>query len=225
MPVTIARKTLSRFAVGAAIVIALSACSPTDGAETTASRDDESSSSPATQSTGDKDSSTAASPTTKSSSPTPIAASSDGPAKNWPVPKMPAKAKKHDLEGAAEFTKYYFELIEYTSVTNESKPISKVSSSDCELCDEAIIEPAKHNKEKGGWNTGGAFDLSISSAQKEGPDEVWVSFTYLQAGGQVYDPDKTVRTTLEETSTPVVGSFFLGWKDGWRVNSVEFPES
>lgn len=225
MPVTIARKALSRFAVGAAIAIALSACSPTDGAETTASGDDESSSSPATQSTGDKDSSTAASPTTKSSSPTPIAATSDGPAKNWPVPKMPAKAKKHDLEGAAEFTKYYFELIEYTAITNESGAIDKVSTPKCELCQNDIIEPAKNNKKNGGWSTGGKFHPNISSAQKEGPNEVWVAFKYMQDDSYVYDPDKVLNRILHETPKPVVGSFFLEWKQGWQVNSVEIATS
>ncbi|MDN5813691.1 MAG: DUF6318 family protein [Micrococcaceae bacterium] len=225
MPLTIARKALSGFAVGAAVAIALSACSPSDGAENRSPSGTTPASSSASPSVAGKDGSAASSPTTKSASPTPIAASSDGPAKNWPVPKMPAAAKKHDLEGAAAFTEYYFDLIEYTSVTNESKPISKVSSPECQLCHASIIDPAISNKKSGGWNTGGAFKLSVSSAQKEGPNEVWVSFNYIQAGGLVYDPDKTVRTTLEKTPKPVVGSFFLGWDDGWRVNSVEFPKS
>lgn len=137
---------------------------------------------------------------------------------------MPAAAKVHTVEGAAAFTKYYFELIEYTTVTNNSAPISKVSSTECGLCQEDIIGPAKKNKRNGGWNTGGEFDLSLSSAQKEG-NEVWVAFKYTQAAGHVYDADKSLKTILEKTPKPVTGSFFLGWQGGWRVNSVEFPNS
>lgn len=137
---------------------------------------------------------------------------------------MPKAAKEHTVEGAAAFTKYYFDLIEYTTVTNESAPISKVSAPNCELCQDDIIGPAKKNKKNGGWNTGGEFDLSISSAQKEGA-EVWVAFKYMQAAGRVYDANKSLKTILEETPEPVTGSFFLGWQGGWRVNSVEFPKS
>lgn len=225
MPVTIARKALSGFAAATAVAMSLSACSPSDGADNAGSTSASPSSSKGSPSAATQSSRKVHPASSRSASPTPVAASSDGPAKNWPVPKMPAKAKKHSLDGAAAFSEYYFELIEYAAVTSESKPISILSSPECKLCQEAIIAPAKYNKKRGGWNTGGEFHVSISSAQREGHDEVWVSFKYTQAGGRVYDPDRSVRTTLEATSNPIVGSFFLGWADGWLVNSVEFPSS
>lgn len=138
---------------------------------------------------------------------------------------MPAAAKKHDLEGAAAFSKYYFELIEYTAITNESAPINEASSPKCDLCQNDIIKPAIDNKKNGGWSTGGKFHPTISSAQDEGSDEVWVAFKYLQDETYVYDPDKVLNRILHETPKPVVGSFFLEWQQGWQVNSVEIATS
>ncbi|WP_343900527.1 DUF6318 family protein [Arthrobacter rhombi] len=217
MPVTITRRTRAGLAIAGVLALALSACSPSNGSD-----------GPSSSGSGTLAASSSAvaggsspAPTSKSASPTPIPASSKGPAKNWPVPKMPEAAKKHTLKGAGAFSEYYFELIEYTSVTNESAPIRKVSSSDCDLCQNDIIKPAIENAKNGGWITGGKFHPSISSAQKEGTKEVWVSFKYLQDESRVYDPDKVLNRILHETSDPVVGSFYLEWNHGWQVNSVE----
>lgn len=220
MPATNTHRTRSYFAVAAALALALSACSPSDGSNQKPASSPTSSGSSSASGSSTK----AASPTPQSASPTPIAASSKGPAKNWPVPEMPPAAKKKTLKGAAAFAEYYFELIEYTAVTNDPAPIAKASSSDCDLCQDDIIKPAKANKKSGGWSTGGKFRPTISSAQREG-SEVWVAFKYLQEESRVYDPDKVLNRILHETPEPVVGSFFLEWKDGWQVNSVEIAKT
>lgn len=220
MPVTIARNALSGFAVGAAVAFALSACSPSDGAESSSSAAASTSTSQRSVSPTATSSGNTGSASSKPASPTPIAASSDGPAKNWPVPKMPAEAKKHTLEGAAAFSKHYFKLIEYTWTTNETAPLSKVSSRNCEVCQDSLIEPAQENKKNGGWNTGGKFHPTISSAQKE-DQEVWVTFKVSQDDSYVYDPDKVLNRILHATPEPVPGSFFLEWHNGWRMNAAE----
>ncbi|MGP5397756.1 DUF6318 family protein [Arthrobacter rhombi] len=225
MPVTIARKTLSRFAVGVAIAIALSACSPSDGAETTNSSDAKSSSSPASASTGNKNSSTAASPTTKSASPTPIAASSDGPAKNWPVPKMPVKAKKKTLKGAAAFAEYYFSLIEYTSTTTKTGPMKRVSLSTCKVCQDDIIAPSDENERNHAWNSGGAYHPTITAAKFPATGEALVSFKYDQDKRYVHDSDGEATTIYGKTKSPVYGTFSFVWDEGWKVQSINIVEA
>lgn len=225
MPVTITRKALNGFAVGAAVAIALSACSPSDGAENTSSTDSNSPSSQGSQSATSKESSTAASPTTKSASPTPVAASSNGPAKNWPVPKMPAAAKKHTLEGAGAFSKYYFDLLEYTTWTNDSKQVAAISTSDCVVCRENIIQPANLNQKEGGWNVGGDYSPTIASAQGDGPDRVWVAFKFVQKARTVFDSKGQISTEYVATKKPRVGSFSLLWSDGWKLDSVDLTDS
>ncbi|MGP5220169.1 DUF6318 family protein [Arthrobacter rhombi] len=227
MPVTIARKTLSRFAVGAAIAIALSACSPTDGAETTNSSDAKSSpaSASASASSGNKNSGTAASPTSKSASPTPIAASSDGPAKNWPVPKIPAKAKKKTLRGSASFAEYFFELIQYTSVTNQTKPIKKYSEDSCTFCQENMIGPSDRNRKNNAWNAGGAYQPTITAAKFTDDGGALVSYKFFQDKRYVYNHEGTVTAIYAKTERPVYGTFSLSWDDGWQVQSINLVES
>ncbi|MGP5164576.1 DUF6318 family protein [Arthrobacter rhombi] len=221
MPVTIARKTLSRFAVGVAIAIALSACSASDGAETTNSSDDKSPSAPASPSTGNKDSSTAASPTTESASPTPIAASSDGPAKNWPVPKMPAKAKKKTLKGAAAFAEYYFSLIEYTSTTTKTGPIKRHTLSACSSCQDDIIAPSDHNRKNHAWNAGGTYNPTITAAQDSKAGYIAVAFRYMQSKRTVYDAAGKINEVYDPTEEPVYGTFRVTWDGGWKLQAID----
>lgn len=49
--------------------------------------------------------------------------SAEGPAKNVPIPKMPAAAKEKSTDGASAFAEYYFELINYSIETNDSEPL------------------------------------------------------------------------------------------------------
>lgn len=222
MPLTIVRKALSGFAVGAAIAITLSACSPSDGAENKSPSGTTPSSSSASPSPAG---SAAASPTTKSASPTPVAASSDGPAKNWPVPKMPAAAKKHDLEGAAAFSKYYFELIEYTSITTKTSPISRVSLSTCTACQENLIVPSDLNRKNKTWNSGGAYSPTITAAQNSKAGHTTVAFKYEQDKRVVYDSKGKINAVYDPTVEPVYGTFRLVWKAGWKMQSIDIIES
>lgn len=225
MPLTIARKALSGFAVGAAIAITLSACSPSDGAENRSPSGTTPASSSASPSVAGKDGSAAASPTSKSASPTPVAASSDGPAKNWPVPKMPAEASKKTLEGAASFSEYYFEVIEYTSVTTETKPVKQATMPTCKVCQDDIIAPSIQNEKNHAWNSGGAYHSTITAAKFAEAGGALVSFKYDQDKRYVHDSDGEATTIYGKTKKPVYGTFSLAWDEGWKVQSINIVES
>src|SRR6185312_691050 len=90
--------------------------------------------------------------------PTPIPGSSKGPAKNWPVPKMPDAAKKKSVDGLKAFTTYYYELLAYTLNTDDSTPVRNLTHSDCDACFEEFINTADGNKVAGSWITGADFE-------------------------------------------------------------------
>lgn len=217
MPVTITRRTRGGFAVAAVVALALSACSPSNGSEDP--------SSPSTGSSSAVANGSSAAPTSKSASPTPVPASSKGPAKNWPVPKMPEAAKEHSLKGAGAFSEYYFELIGYTTQTNNSKQLAQVSTSSCKVCNENIIEPSKQNQQAGGWNAGGEYNPTISSAQEDGPNSVWVTFQFTQEARTVFNSDGQVSEKYAATENPRAGSFTLLWDNGWKLDSVDLTAS
>lgn len=138
---------------------------------------------------------------------------------------MPAAAKKHTLKGAGAFSEYYFELIGYTTQTNDSSPLAKVSTSSCEVCNENIIQPSKLNQNDGGWNVGGDYAPKISSAQKEGSNSVWVAFQFTQDARTVFNSDGKIFEKYAATKTPRAGSFTLVWQNGWKLDSVDLAAS
>ena len=56
-----------------------------------------------------------------------VPATPTSPAKNVPVPELPEAAKEKTPEGAVAFTEFYVELMNYTSTTNDVKPILDVT--------------------------------------------------------------------------------------------------
>lgn len=220
-----------RFGSGMALVAAtslvLAGCSggaPPDNGEPSASPL-VSSGNPGGASASGSASGNSSSATSASATPTPVPASAKGPAKNWPVPKMPAEAKKKTAEGAAAFTEYYFELIEYTTVTNDSKPMENVTERGCGLCVAGIIVPAKKNTKGGGWNAGGAYEVDISSARLLEGSEALTAFRFNQSKQYTYNSGGDVNSVQEATIEPVIGSMSLTWKHGWRTTSIDVATS
>ncbi|WP_258142740.1 DUF6318 family protein [Arthrobacter sp. MYb227] len=163
-----------------------------------------------------------ASPTAKPT-PTPIPGSSKGPAKNWPVPKMPEAAKEKSIEGLKAFVPYYYELLAYTLNTDDSKPVRKVTHADCDVCFEEFINTADGNKVAGSWITGADFETSITRAIVDGKSGV-VLFTLMQGQMLVYSSTGTQYASFEASSKPLPGSMLLLYDNGWKVQSIETEE-
>ena len=162
------------------------------------------------------------SPTAKPT-PKPVPASSKGPAKNWPVPKMPAAAKEKSKEGIAAFTKFYFELVDYTVLTYDTKPIKAVTERTCYLCAKQIIDPADGNRGHGGWHAGGETDVTVTFARNTKGNSV-SGFTFLREETGVYLANGKLQSTIPATNTPRAGTFNLIFNNGWSVVDVEFVD-
>ncbi|MDQ0095438.1 DUF6318 family protein [Paeniglutamicibacter psychrophenolicus] len=165
------------------------------------------------------------SPTAKPT-PTPVPASSKGPAKNWPVPQMPEAAKENSEEGIAAFTKYYFELVDYTVLTYDTKPIKSVTEHSCKLCGEQLIDPADSNAGQGGWQVGGETELRVNFTKLvEG--SAFAGFTFHRTKTTIYLAEGEVQGEVPATKTPVAGTLHLVYAPSrkWKVVDIEFIDA
>ncbi|MFF5793153.1 DUF6318 family protein [Paeniglutamicibacter sp. NPDC012692] len=164
--------------------------------------------------------STSSTPTAKPT-PKPVPASSKGPAQNWPVPKMPEAAKKKSEEGIVAFTKYYFELVDYTVLTYDTKPIKSVTEHSCYLCAKQLIDPGDRNRGKGSWHVGGKTTLKVNFAKEV--DSGGVSgFTFLRDKTLIYLPSGELQGKIPALTNPAAGTLQMIFADGWKVADVEF---
>lgn len=68
------------------------------------------------------------------SEPTPVPASSEGPAQNWPAPDPPDEIYEPTEEGAEALLQYWFDARHFARITGDTEPLEDVSHEDCALC-------------------------------------------------------------------------------------------
>lgn len=69
---------------------------------------------------------------------TPVPASSEGPAQNWPVPDPPDEIYDATEEGAEAALRYWVEVRAYSRNTGDTEPLEGASSSECRVCESQI---------------------------------------------------------------------------------------
>ncbi len=174
---------------------------------------------------------------TSSGSPTPTAtqsptpsetekyepATADGPAKNVPVPEMPALAKENSEEGAASFAEYFFDLINYTGESTDSAPIGKLSTEQCQECFESVIDPADHSKSIGEWQVGGDYKISLVDVYKSSKNRMLVTLKFTSEPFKTYmKPNVVVGEYSEVKST--IATLQLLFEGGWKVEKILIEE-
>jgi len=136
---------------------------------------------------------------------------------------MPEAAKKNSEEGIAAFTKYYFELVDYTVLTYDTKPLKAVTQRSCYLCATQIIDPADGNRGHGGWHVGGKTDLTVTLAKNAKGNAV-STFSFVREETRVYLPDGKLQSTIDPITKPKAGMFNLAFNKGWSVVDVQFVD-
>ncbi|MFC9933119.1 DUF6318 family protein [Glutamicibacter sp. NPDC127525] len=142
-------------------------------------------------------------------------ASADGPAENVPVPERPALADEYSVDGAAAFTKYYFELLNYTIETNDPKIIKNVTSPDCTVCTESIIDSATRAEKSGKWQVGGKHHPKILDSHISGKNLAVVTVQYTADAAQFYLLPNEIDSEfskLEATEAGIGLEFDKQWK-------------
>lgn len=157
-----------------------------------------------------------------SSSPEPIPASKDGPAKNIPVPKISKSATKPTAAGAAAFLEHYFDLMNYALETYDTDPLVEVTSRSCIPCGENFIDPLWYNDDLGHWQVGGDYHLEVTAAQKPRDTEATVIFRFTTDPVQIYQSPNNVIDQSSGTSEPVHGVSTLVFDSGWKLRDFNF---
>ncbi|WP_225973147.1 DUF6318 family protein [Nesterenkonia natronophila] len=86
----------------------------------------------------------------EASDPTPVPASSEGPAQDWPAPEPPEEIYAPTEEGAEALLQYWFDARHYARITGETAPLEEVSHEDCEMC-RAELELVRDVFANDGW--------------------------------------------------------------------------
>lgn len=200
----------------AAVALALSGCSTGNAEEPTSSA---STVEAAPSATSPKSVSPSASETDKYEP-----ASANGPAKNVPVPNLPATAKKNSEEGAAAFAEYYFELINYVIQTNDAEPLKKSTTRECEICGKSLIDPAGRAQISGKWQVGGEHIYEVVDSYKSSSDKAIVTVRFEVESADFYIKPNELESSKDKRPSKVAG-LGMTYDSGWKVYIIDIEKS
>lgn len=146
-------------------------------------------------------------------------ATAKGPAKNVPTPEYTALAHKNSEQGAQAFGEYYFQLMNYVGETNITKPIEKVTSRQCQLCGEAIIDPATHSKSINQWQVGGEYEYAAVDSYKSAENRALVTINFKINESKTYTIADNPIAKYEATGT-TQATLQLKFDKGWVVEKI-----
>lgn len=149
-------------------------------------------------------------------------ADASGPAQNVPVPVLPAVAKTETKEGLEAFARYWFQLLSYAYETGDTRPLAKVTSPDCVMCERAKqVQVGWH--EDGRWLQGGRVTTpAIDTTFRVAPDGKYqVAVQVSQEALSYYNSDGSLDSAEPKPSDS--GSLMLvSFREGsWFVHTVE----
>ncbi|MGP9487044.1 DUF6318 family protein [Glutamicibacter sp. AOP33-2CA-4] len=143
-------------------------------------------------------------------------ATAKGPAKNVALPEYSALAHKNTTKGAKAFAEYYFQLMNYVGETNNADQLKKVTSRQCQLCGEGIIDPADKSKAIDQWQVGGNYDFTVIDSYKSADNLAIVTLNFHINESETYTiPDDPI--AHYEATTPSLATLQLKFDNGWVV--------
>ena len=207
-------RALALFAVPLAFSFALTSCQDgNDPAATTSPSESPAAASP-----------TASPSPTKSQPPKPVPASAEGPAKNIPVPEMPDAAKQNSKNGAISFAEHYFDVVNYSIATTTTDELKKLTSRQCKLCAEQLIDPIDAAVDIKAWQVGGEYDYDFVDLLEPVDNKAVAIFNFDAAAQKLYREPHKVLKTWERVNHQVV-SFELKFTKDWEVTKIVIPKN
>ena len=149
---------LTAVAALSAVVLLLTGCSGDAGGDGPTSAASETTTSPAASETPGGDSGSPSASPSSSATGSYEPATSEGPAKNVPVPEMPEAVKEPTEEGLEAAVEYWWEAGYYLQLTGDPGPLESISSEECVIC-ESFVENWREVYDAGGWSTGSTIDI------------------------------------------------------------------
>jgi len=150
-----------------------------------------------------------------------IPASEESPAENVPLPDLPNAAKRNSKDGATAFAKYYFEVINYTVESNDTRPLKRLTSRECQICGETLIDPADRSARNGTWRVGGLHHANVMDSYMSAKDKAVVTLHFTADGGYMYNASREKPEKFDAAQSTVV-SMGLEYDKGWKVYTALF---
>ena len=152
---------------------------------------------------------------------TPVPASSEGPAQNWPVPDPPDEIYDPTEEGAEATLRYWWELRVYARNTGDTEPLEEFSDEACEVC-EAQTDQVRTLYESGWYvqEPDNIVDLWVrpfdwDSAEVDAEAEAVVLFRLVSGSFDVYW-EGALDGSEPESNEAVLSSLLL-FDEHWRI--------
>lgn len=135
-------------------------------------------------------------------------------------PPLPQAAYSGDESGAKAFAKYFFEVVNYVTATEDSSPLKAISDSKCSTCAKTIssAEKARTAKEK---VQGAVFFTKGAEVLPESrPPAYAIQVALSRSAGRTLNAEGS--PVASTTPVPdVVFSVHLSWRgDKWLVTEV-----
>jgi hypothetical protein len=148
-------------------------------------------------------------------------ASAHGPAKNVPLPVLPAAAKEFSMAGLEAFSRYWYSTLSYVEETGDGAPLEAVTNSWCKHC-WAVAESLESHYVKGGWVVGGMVKVSSSKGIPEtrGFDIYEARVLVQQQQITEYRSDGSLQGT-KAAGKPFVDVFIARWENHqWTTQNI-----
>ncbi|MBE1514067.1 DUF6318 family protein [Nesterenkonia halotolerans] len=156
------------------------------------------------------------------SSPTPVPASSDGPAENWPEPEIPEEIYEETEEGALAALRYWFDSATYLQLTGDPEPFEAMSGPDCVICTRTTEQFDEVYNVENAWHVtenDAVSDPLTSTITTEG--DIDILFTLSESATQVYDSSGD--QVLDHPGDDLEAEASLSFGDGsWLIEEVAF---
>ncbi|NDK31473.1 DUF6318 family protein [Nesterenkonia haasae] len=152
--------------------------------------------------------------------PTPIPASSDGPAQNWPPPDTPEEIYQPTEEGAEALLQYFYEARHYARVTGDTGPLEAVSTSDCDLCG-AEVDVVQELFENEGWYVSEPDEVGHSYLRLESEDLATGLYALHEEDFETYLAGELLGETIADT-VDAFGFAMLYEDDLWRMIEINY---
>ncbi|MGX1748398.1 DUF6318 family protein [Glutamicibacter protophormiae] len=150
-------------------------------------------------------------------------ATADGPAKNVPFPKKPGIADEKSEKGSIAFLKHYLAVMNYTFETYDSSSLEKLTSDNCKLCYQNIIQGVQFNSAQGGWQVGGQYEYKVYSSKLDNSTAL-LGFSMHKNQSTLYKSTGEVANEQPEQIGNTHAVAVLKYKNSWIVDSISINE-
>ncbi|NUL47217.1 hypothetical protein F7P69_18725 [Cellulosimicrobium funkei] len=217
---------LTAVAALSAAVLLLTGCSGDAGGDGPTSAASEATTSPAASETTGGDSGSPSASPSSSATGSYEPATSEGPAKNVPVPETPEAVKEPTEEGLEAAVEYWWETSFYLRETGDAEPMESVSAEECAFCVDQVVRFGDIYQQ-GSWvETGPAevvFEFTKLDADEKGGT---TAFLVSEAAAELYrsDGERVLEASGVETSgDPWTASAMFDDDAGyWIVDDLKY---